>query len=85
LKEHRLGQHPKQHRLSILHHQTSGLKKLELDEEQIEKSDQNCHNQGQPIASPDEHTKCKNRKRNYKSGRANSHLPFVGAGKNVAT
>jgi hypothetical protein len=44
LKEHRLGQHPKQHRLAIRYHQTSGLKKPELGEEQIEERDQNCPN-----------------------------------------
>jgi hypothetical protein len=35
LREHRLGQHPKQHMLANRHHQTSELKKPELDEEQF--------------------------------------------------
>jgi hypothetical protein len=40
LKEHRLGQHLKQRRLAIRHHQTSGSKKPELNEEQIEERGQ---------------------------------------------
>jgi hypothetical protein len=33
-----------------------------LDEEQIKETDQNCPDKGQPIASPDEHTNCKDLK-----------------------
>jgi hypothetical protein len=79
-----LGQHPKQRRLAIRHHHTSGFKKPELDEEQSEESDQNRPYKGQPTASPDEHTNCKDLKILYRSGRTNSHWPFAGAGKNVA-
>jgi hypothetical protein len=68
---------------AIRHHQTSGYKKPELDEKQIEETDQNCPNKEQPTASPDEHTNCKDLKIIYKSGRTNSHGPFVCAGKNV--
>jgi hypothetical protein len=59
------------------------LKKPELDEEQIEERDQNRHNQGRPIASPDEHTNCKDLKRIYRFGRTNSHGPFADTEKNV--
>jgi hypothetical protein len=59
------------------------LKKPELDEEQIEESDQNCPNKGQSTASPEEHTNSKDLKIIYRSGRTNSHWPFAGAGKNV--
>jgi hypothetical protein len=60
------------------------LKKPELDEEHIEERDQNYPNKGQPTASPDEQTDCKDLKIIYRSGRTKSHRPFVGAGKNVA-
>jgi hypothetical protein len=83
LKEHQLGQHPKQRRLPNRHHQTSGLKKPELDEEQIEERDQNRSNKGQPTTSPDEHTNCKDMKIIYRSGGTNSHWPFANIGKNT--
>jgi hypothetical protein len=59
------------------------LKNQKFDEEQIEESDQNRPNKGQPTASPDEHTNCKDLKIIYRSGRTNSHWPFAGVGKNV--
>jgi hypothetical protein len=59
------------------------LKKPELDEEHIEERDQNCPEKGQPIASPDEHTNCKDLKTILRSDRTNSQWPFVGAGKDV--
>jgi hypothetical protein len=46
LKERRLGQHPKQCRLAIRHHQSRGLKEPELDEEQIKERDQNRPSKG---------------------------------------
>lgn len=69
---------------AIRHHQTSGYKKPELDEKQIEETDQNCPNKEQPTASPDEHTNWKDMKRTYISGGTNPHWPFAGVGKNVA-
>jgi hypothetical protein len=60
------------------------LNKPELDEEQIDERDQNRPNKGQPTASPDEHTNCKNQKIIYRSGRTNSHCHFIDVGKNVA-
>jgi hypothetical protein len=72
-ERNQLGQHPKQRRLAIRHHQTSGLKKPKLDEEPIEERDENRPNKGQPTASPDEHTNCKDLKIIYKSGRTDSH------------
>jgi hypothetical protein len=58
---------------SILRHQTSGLKKPELDEEHIEKRDQNRPNQGQQTISADKHTNCEDLKIIYRSGKTNSH------------
>jgi hypothetical protein len=49
------------------------LKKPKLDEEPIEERDENRPNKGQPTASPDEHTNCKDLKIIYKSGRTDSH------------
>jgi hypothetical protein len=59
------------------------LKKPDLDEEQVEERGQNRPNKGQPTASPNEHNNCKDLKIIYRSGRTNSHWPFVGTGKNV--
>ena len=75
---YRLGEHPKQHRLAILHHQNRGLKKLDLVADQIERRGRNRHNKGQSTASPNQHTNCKDLERIFRSGKTSSHLAIVG-------
>ena len=69
--------------MQFLTTKSTGLKKLDLVEEPIERRGQSHHNIRHPTASPDWHTNCKDLKRIFRFGRTNSHLAFIGAGTEV--